>query len=493
MLTGEHFWRDLLSLLAAIGNLSLAATALTKGRKSALGRPLAAFAFAMFGWNFATVGNHLFGGGRGLTVLDSVSTALTPPLLVEFVLAFVGQVRRRRAARSVLWLFFGGFAAASAGALFSSRLLAWLDAPSWEAWFLVGWLPTTVFAAWLVVSHLRATTDAREKARARTVLAALAVGATFSTSDVAHGAGLPLPYLGAPGTLIVAALLSSCVVRLELFDKNVSLRTEIYVVGMMSAFVVAELVVVRVFATSIGAQAFGTAMVLLVLVAAARELGLAMAESRERVQRLAVLGRFSAQMTHDVRGPLTALLGAMQVLEGESDEKKRAELLDLAVEQTRRMTAIIDRYDRMARVEPRKTLVRINEIARAVARAHRLPDGALTLADPDLECEADAELLESALENVVRNAVEATKEGGSVRVETARDEGGAAVVRVIDTGVGMDARQRERAFEDFFTTKEGGSGLGLAFARRVMLAHGGDLGIESEKGYGTTVTLRLGG
>jgi signal transduction histidine kinase len=55
----------------------------------------------------------------------------------------------------------------------------------------------------------------------------------------------------------------------------------------------------------------------------------------------------------------------------------------------------------------------------------------------------------------------------------------------------MDARQRERAFEDFFTPKPEGSGLGLAFVRRVMLAHGGDVTLSSERGRGTTVELRL--
>jgi signal transduction histidine kinase len=62
---------------------------------------------------------------------------------------------------------------------------------------------------------------------------------------------------------------------------------------------------------------------------------------------------------------------------------------------------------------------------------------------------------------------------------------------VTDTGEGMDARQAERAFDDFYTTKATGSGLGLAFVRRVALAHGGDVVLHSAPGKGTTVDLLL--
>lgn len=489
-----------MSLLAAIGHLSLAVTALLAGRRSPLARPVAALCFVLFGWNFATLAHHVL-GGEAFAVLDSAFTALSPPLVLEVVLHFVGQTRRHRAPRVLVWLLFGGLALVSLGGLVSKEISAWLDAPSWAALFLVGWAPTMLFQIVLLVRHLRESNDVAEKARARTVLAALAIGATFSTSDVAHGLGLPLPYLGSIGTLVSAALLTTCAVRFALFDRNVSTRTAVYALAMISAFVVAYLVLFRVLAGSLAAQAFASAVVTLLVVAVARELGIALAESRERTQRLTVLGRFSAQMAHDLRSPLSALLGAVQVLEGLGDEaastpaeKKaaatRTEFLGLAAAQAKRISAIVDRYDRMGRIEPRKTLVRINEIVRAVARAHRLGDASLALDPKDPECDADRDLLESAVENLVRNAIEATKERGGVRIETL-EEAGMLVVRVIDTGDGMDARQRERAFEDFFTTKETGSGLGLAFVRRVLAAHGGEVSLRSEKGNGTTLEMRL--
>ena len=489
--------RDWMSLFAAIGHLSLAVTALIWGRRSALARPLAALCFVLFGWNFATLAEHVLGGPT-FAVLDSAFTALSPPLVLEVVLCFVGQVRRQRLARASVWLVFGGMAAVSLLGVASPAIVSWLDSPRWAAVFLLGWVPTLAFDLLVLVRHLRSATDLAEKARTRTVLAAVAIGATFSTSDVARDLGLPLPYLASIGTLIAAGLLMTCAVRFALFDRNVSTRTTVYVLGMIGAFVVAYLVLFRVFAGSLAAQAFVSAIVTLLVVAVARELGIALAESRERVQRLAVLGRFSAQMAHDLRSPLTALLGAVDVLEGagESGEKgeeaaaTRKEFLELAAAQARRISAIVDRYDRMGRIEPRLTVVRVNDVARSVARAHALPEVSLRLDAAEPECEADRDLLESAVENVVRNAVEATTSKADVTIETCV-EPSALVIRVTDRGVGMDARQRERAFEDFFTTKASGSGLGLAFTKRVLVAHGGDVTLRSESGRGTTVELRL--
>lgn len=482
-------FRDWMSLLAAVGHLSLAVTAMVAGGRTPLSRRLAVLCFVLFGWNFATLAQHLV-GGRTFTVFDSVFTALSPPAVLEVVVTFVGKARRHRPARALAWAAFGALATASLGGLASQAWLDWQDEPSWALLFLVAWVPTFAFEIVLLSRHLARSADQREKARARTVLVALAVGGAFSMSDVGRGLGLPMPYLGALGTLVAAGLLTTLAVRLELFDRNVSARTTVYVLGMIVAFVVAYLVLFRALAGSLAAQAFATVVITLLVVAVARELAFAVAQARERAQRLTVLGRFSAQMAHDIKGPLTALLGAVQVLEDVTDEATRKEFLDLTAEQAKRIAAIVDRYDRMGRVEPRKTTVAIDDVVQRVARAHGIAD--LALAADGAECDADRELVESAIENVVRNAVEATHDAAKVRIETERDvPGRALVVRVVDRGPGMDARQLERAFEDFFTTKPEGSGLGLPFVRRVLVAHGGDVALRSEPGTGTTVELRL--
>jgi signal transduction histidine kinase len=103
-------------------------------------------------------------------------------------------------------------------------------------------------------------------------------------------------------------------------------------------------------------------------------------------------------------------------------------------------------------------------------------------------------MLARVLENLVRNAIEAMPSGGAVTVRTARSSSGGRdgiLIAVEDSGHGMDARTKDLALDDFFTTKAHGSGLGLAFVRRVAEAHGGDVLIASTEGRGTVVTVRL--
>jgi two-component system sensor histidine kinase HydH len=171
----------------------------------------------------------------------------------------------------------------------------------------------------------------------------------------------------------------------------------------------------------------------------------------------------------------------------------------LIVEQAERIRAIVDKYERIGRVEPVATRVQINEVVRRVVGAQQLTATdvrvALDLLEPLPECEADADLVASALENVVRNACEAMPRGGVLhvrtRIEVAVAAERAVVVRIEDTGEGMDARRAERAFDEFFTTKATGSGLGLAFVRRVALAHRGSVSLASRPGEGTAVELRI--
>lgn len=498
MSVGIHETRDWLSLFAAAFNLSLAVIAFVGGRRSGLGSRLAALCFVLFGWNFATLAHHLHraaGGSRNdaFGILDPFFTALSPPLVLEVVLAFVGASRKYALVRVVAWGVFGGLAFSALGSFVSDGLAAWTDSETWSLVFLIAYAPSFVFEVVVLVRYLRSTTSLGEKSRTRIVLAALAIGSTFSLSDVAHSAGAPLPYLGAAGTVASAALLATLVLRSRLLDRDIPLQTMLYVGGMVVAVVVAYLVVVSAFAGKPVVQVLGACGISIVVAAVARELALTAAESRARNQRLYVLGRFSAQMAHDIKSPLTALIGASGALE-DADDAMKKELFDLVASQAKRIGVIVDRYDRIARVEPRTSLVRIGDVARKVARLHRLGDAQVVCASDAAPCEADFDLLESALENVVRNAVEATGDASLVRIETLVEPDGAQVIRVVDRGPGMNARVLERALEDFFTTKAEGTGLGLAFARRVLEAHGGTLTLASRVGgpdQGTTVELRL--
>ena len=103
----------------------------------------------------------------------------------------------------------------------------------------------------------------------------------------------------------------------------------------------------------------------------------------------------------------------------------------------------------------------------------------------------DARELHKAVMNVVVNAVEAMEPGGTLTVRTRRlDEGGVSI-SIADTGGGMDEATLGRSFDLFFTTKPGGTGLGMAIVRSVVDRHGGRLDIDTAPGRGTTIEISL--
>jgi two-component system nitrogen regulation sensor histidine kinase NtrY len=110
-----------------------------------------------------------------------------------------------------------------------------------------------------------------------------------------------------------------------------------------------------------------------------------------------------------------------------------------------------------------------------------------------LEMDADAELLDQALINLVRNAIEALREApeGLIRLSAFRDMEGRILIQVADNGSGIPPDQREKVFVPFFTTKRQGSGVGLTLARQIATVHGGTVTISETAGGGTTVTLRI--
>ncbi|WP_394845822.1 ATP-binding protein [Pendulispora brunnea] len=494
-------FRDATFLLAAVGHLALAILCVSRGgirgRRGPLAFPLALLAFDLFGWTFAVFCNHL-APSAAWRALDAVFSALAPPVVLHVVLAFVGRLRVRRLLVRALYAGYALFA-------LSSIATTSIESRAWAAVFLAGWLPTFVYEVWLLVQHLRASGDADEKARTRLMLGALLVGGAFASTDLWHDAGVPLPPLAPIGTLLATALVAVVALRFRLFERNLGATTSLYAVSVAACAVLLYLTLFQGLRGNLPAMTFGITVVTLLLTAFVREATSSFSNYRERVERLAVMGRFSAQMAHDLKNPLAALVGAVQLLELDAGASgPRASGRDfhaLILEQAERIRAIVEKYERLGRVEPVRSRVQVNDLVKRVTalQPHASRELKLDLEldlDPALpDCELDPDLLAGALENLVRNAVEAMDRSGSVVVRTRVDahDGAPAslILAVADTGEGMDARQVERAFDDFYTTKATGSGLGLPFVRRVALAHGGDASLTSRRGAGTTVEIRL--
>ncbi len=221
-----------------------------------------------------------------------------------------------------------------------------------------------------------------------------------------------------------------------------------------------------------------------------------------RAERLAAVGRISAQITHEIRNPLNAIGLNAELLAEELDALPEvpAELRQLVSaigREVDRLHAVTEEYLRFARL-PKPVLAAedLNEILSGMAEFVR-PE--LSLARVELRLElapglpavrADEGQLRAAFLNLLRNSREAMLGGGSVEVRTRAAEG-AVEAEVRDTGAGIPAEELPRIFDPFYSTKERGTGLGLAFALQVVQEHGGTIRCESQVGRGTSFTIRL--
>jgi len=242
-----------------------------------------------------------------------------------------------------------------------------------------------------------------------------------------------------------------------------------------------------------------------------------------RSERMAAVGQLSAAIAHEIRNPLAAISGSIQMLRSgpEATEDGRR-LMDIVLRETRRLDQLITDFLQYARPGPmRRERVRIGECVEEIAKMLEgvRPAGIVleTAVAPGLVVDADAAQLHQLLWNLCLNAIQAMPGGGRLRIEAvAPDEatgdlraaqdravqrrngaGGEGLVSVEiavrDTGAGIPAEVVDRIFDPFFTTKREGSGLGLATVHRIVEGHGGSLRVETAPGAGTTFRVRLPG
>lgn len=376
-------------------------------------------------------------------------------------------------------------------------LNAFALSPAWGASVGAGLTVALVTCFALLARHLRESIR-EERASAWLVTAAVALGVGGSGTDVFAIAGAPVPKLAAWGLLGSGVLLAAGTLRFRLV-RDLTPRSMATSVAIALGGIVAQVALVRSWGAGGGLLVLASVVVTLAVWGALRHVAGRYAEGAARMRYHATLGRFAAQMAHDVRNPLAAARGAAEYLLEEHAQGRPLEegvrYLKLIVEQTERIGQVVVQYQRLGRVEPSLAPVDLGALLGDLVEAQRLavPEGVTLTLSVEPSCpalRADAELLASALENLVRNASEAMPKGGAIEVGAARS-GDGLVVWVEDEGEGMDAVTRENAQDDFFTTKTTGSGLGLAFARRVAEAHDAALTLTSAVGRGTRVELRF--
>ncbi len=225
-----------------------------------------------------------------------------------------------------------------------------------------------------------------------------------------------------------------------------------------------------------------------------------------RSERLAAVGKIAAQITHEVRNPLSSIGLNAELLEEEvsgleCEPRTKTEVQTLAhaiVKEVDRLTEITEDYLRLARLpDPKLENEQLSDLLSSLLSfmKREIADHSIRVdlaLQPNLTVAADENQLRQALVNIVRNACEAMPRGGTLRVSSVGIEAGHTVeLSISDTGQGIAEEHRARIFEPFFTTKKGGTGLGLALTQQIILEHGGTISVDSQVGHGTTFTVRL--
>lgn len=224
-------------------------------------------------------------------------------------------------------------------------------------------------------------------------------------------------------------------------------------------------------------------------------------------ERLAMLGRVAAGLAHEIRNPLGSISGSVEMLReapGLSEEDKR--LCDIIQNEAARLNNLVS--DMMDLARPRKPepvatdiAALAREVVELAARSERSGSGDVAVryrgTDGPLYARCDPAQIRQVLWNLVRNAVQASGAGTTVKVSVETDgpvDGGRVRIAVTDQGPGIAEEQRQRIFEAFFTTRSKGAGIGLAVVRRIIdehAAYGATIDVRSAPEVGATFEIGL--
>ncbi len=221
-------------------------------------------------------------------------------------------------------------------------------------------------------------------------------------------------------------------------------------------------------------------------------------ERLKRADRLAAIGNISAGLAHEIRNPLASIEGAAVILEGgQVTEEHRVEFLGIIKKECRRLNRLLGNLLDFARPRaPQRQRLKVESLLDSVIGlvAHAAEGKTIHLhkdvSPSGLTFDGDGEQLKQVILNLVLNAIQAMPDGGEIRL-AARSEEPGLVIEVIDQGGGVDPENLDKLFNPFFTTKESGTGLGLAVAHQIVGQHGGILRARNNPDRGMTFSILL--
>jgi two-component system sensor histidine kinase PilS (NtrC family) len=223
-------------------------------------------------------------------------------------------------------------------------------------------------------------------------------------------------------------------------------------------------------------------------------------ESGRRKDRLAAVGRVAAGLAHEIRNPLGAMRGAIQVLQSQTPpESSQAALMEIILRESDRLNKIITNFLTYARprvsnfseIDVREALEDTFTLLKHspdVAENHTLES---VLPETPVTISADPTQLKQIFWNLARNSIQAMTDGGTLKVSLEKLNAKRIRILFADTGRGMPPEQVEQLFEPFSQSTTGGTGLGLSIVYQIIRDHNGSINVRSLEGDGTTITIEL--
>ncbi|GAC1472084.1 MAG: hypothetical protein PVSMB11_07750 [Desulfuromonadaceae bacterium] len=213
-----------------------------------------------------------------------------------------------------------------------------------------------------------------------------------------------------------------------------------------------------------------------------------------RRESLAQLGEMGAMLAHEIRNPLAGIKGYAQVIEKKPQDERNGGFAQRIVTETLRLETLVNDLLSYAKSD-RESMATLNltTLVSHVAvllrqEAEHLQIKIICEYQEDIPIYGNRDRLAQVVLNVVKNAIQAMPDGGTVRI-TAAVAGRLATIRVDDNGHGISQEEMSRIFKPFFTTKARGTGLGLALCRKIVEEHDGKIAVQSAVGQGTSVSI----
>ena len=217
-----------------------------------------------------------------------------------------------------------------------------------------------------------------------------------------------------------------------------------------------------------------------------------------QTERLATLGELMAGVAHEVRNPLTAIRGYVQIIRQQTSLPVHQEYLSVVLKEIDSINKVIQQLLDFSRprqsqwqqvllnslIEETLILVQTSGVQARITFNFEQDTGLPAIV-------ADRELLKQVILNLLINAVQAINARGEIRIRTWQYSATQQAVAIEDNGGGIDIALQKKIFDPFFTTKASGTGLGLALSQRIINAHQGDIHVASMPGCGATFTLIL--